>query len=40
MPMGYGPLNTPSIVGSNCKTLESLSVSNLNRMRTPVSFVT
>lgn len=40
MPIGYGPLKTPSIVGSNCKTLLPSSVSNLSRMRTPISFVT
>lgn len=37
MPMGYGPLNTPSTVGSNCKTLLPSSTSNLNRMRIPIS---
>lgn len=39
MPMGYGPLNTPSNAGSNCKTLLVSSVANLNR-RLVISFVT
>ena len=33
MPMGYGPLNTPSINGSSCKTLLPSSVSTLNRWK-------
>lgn len=40
MPIGYGPLNTPLMAGSSCKSLFPSSVSNLNRMRKPVNLRT